>query len=85
MPLWKDDHPINPSSRNSSNGEQGRFAEFGHVRQQAGPPFPWRNRETPVSFATLPEKSLGAGSDRKPVPFTAPPKFSIARHPSRNQ
>src|SRR5205823_13267941 len=34
----------------------------------AEPPFPWRNRETLVSFATLPEKSRRRRQRRKPVP-----------------
>src|SRR6476659_11012510 len=49
----------------------------------AEPPFPWRNRETPVSFATLPEKSRRRRRRRKPVPASPRRRnFQSLVHPS---
>src|SRR4029077_19225991 len=49
----------------------------------AGPPFPWRNRGTPVSFATLPEKSRRRRQRRKPAPASPRRRnFQSLVHPS---
>src|SRR6267143_6606171 len=49
----------------------------------AEPPFPWRNRETLVSFATLPEKSHRRRQRRKPAPASPRRRnFQSPVHPS---